>query len=287
MRVARLVVVVCLSVVLSFSLFAQQPTVVSTPQPLTLLQNSLSALVGSQSVTDITLTGTARRIAGSDDESGTATLKALASGAARADFTFPSGARSELANLSATPPAGAWSGPDGISHPIAFHNFFAEPVWFFPAFAVARRLSTSGFASTYVAHETLNGQAVEHLSVSQTSSPLIATSDPLFPHLTQVDFYLDSTTLLPATITFNIHPDNNELFDIPVQVTFSDYRLVNGVQVPFHIQKFINNSLVLDFQAQSVTTNSGLSPSVFAAAAAPPGSPSVSAASHSTPAVSR
>ncbi len=73
---------------------------------------------------------------------------------------------------------------------------------------------------------------------------------PTFAHLTQVDFFLDSTTLLPAAITFNIHPDNNALLDLPVEIRFSDYRVVSpsGVvaglqtgavsspQIPFHIQ---------------------------------------------------
>lgn len=68
---------------------------------------------------------------------------------------------------------------------------------------------------------------------------------------------------LPAAITYNIHPDNNALLDIPVEIDFSDYRLVSGVQIPFHIQKCLNNSLLLDFQVQNAAINSGLSASEF------------------------
>ena len=75
---------------------------------------------------------------------------------------------------------------------------------------------------------------------------------------------LDSTTFLPDAITFNIHPDNNALLDIPVEIDFSDYRPVSGTQVPFRIQKFLNNSLFLDFQVQNAAINSGLSASAFA-----------------------
>jgi len=95
-------------------------------------------------------------------------LKATAAGAVRTDLSLSSGQRSEIQNLSATAPAGSWSGPDGIVHPMAFHNLLTEPAWFFPAFAIARRLSNSGYVATYVGHESHNGQAVEHVSVSQT-----------------------------------------------------------------------------------------------------------------------
>jgi hypothetical protein len=262
MRATRLASLVLVIISISQPTVAQQ-TASSNTQALQLLQQSLAALQGNTSLTDVTLSGTARRIAGSDDESGTGIFKALAVGAARMDLTLSSGQRSEVENLSATAPAGSWSGPDGAAHPMAFHNLLTEPAWFFPAFAIARRLSTTGYVMTYVGHETRNGQAVEHVSVSQTTPFKDSPRGPSFAHLTQVDFFLDSTTLLPAAIAFNIHPDNNALLDLPVEVSFSDYRTVNGALVPYHVKKFLNNSLILDFQADSVALNSGLSPTNF------------------------
>jgi hypothetical protein len=244
-------------------LTAAQQTTTSSTQALLLLQGSFGTLSGSQTLTDVTLLGNARRIAGSDDDTGTAVFKAIASGAGRTDLSLSSGQRSEVQNLTATAPAGAWFGPDSVSHAIAYHNLLTEPAWFFPAFAIARRLSSSGYIATYVGHEAHNGQAVEHVSVSQTSSSQDSTGTPTFQHLTQIDFFLDSSTLLPAAISFNIHPDNNAALDLPVEVRFSNYRLVSGAQVPFHVQKYLNNSLILDFQAQSVTLNSGLTASAF------------------------
>jgi hypothetical protein len=243
----------------------QVSPVASSSQATTLLSQSLAALTGQSVPSDVTLSGTARRIAGSDDDTGTAVFKAIASGAGRMDLSLSSGQRSEVCNVSTTTPGGAWSGPDSISHPIAYHNLLTEPAWFFPAFAIARRLSGSGFVATYVGHETHNGQAVERISVSQTSSAQLALDTPLLQHLTQLDFFLDSSTLLPAAITFNIHPDKNALLDIPVEVQFGDYRAVNGIQVPYHVQKFLSNSLILNFQVQTVTLNTGLSASAFSA----------------------
>lgn len=240
---------------------ASAPPSTSSSQATTLLAQSAAALAGRVTLSDVTLSGTARRIAGSDDDTGTATFRALASGASRVDLTLSSGQRSEVENLTGTTPAGSWSGPDGVSHSIAFHNLLSEPAWFFPAFAIVRRLSKTSAA--YVGQETHNGQAVQHLSVSQTPAFTDPPGAPTFEHLSQMDLFLDSTTFLPAAIAFNIHPDNNELLDIPIEIRFSDYRAVSGAHVPFHIQKYLNNTLLLDFQADSVTLNSGLSATNF------------------------
>jgi len=261
MRVARFLFLVSISFALSISLAAQQ-TAMSSPQAMQLLQQSLNTLAGGQTLSDVTLSGTARRIAGSDDESGTTVLKALAAGASRVDLSLPSGPRSEVRNLSEAAPAGTWSGPDGVSHAMAFHNLQTEPAWFSPAIAITRVLSSSSYIATYIGQETRNSATVQHVALYQ-QSPASGNTAPLLQHLTQIDLYLDFSTLLPAAITFAIHPDNNALLDIPVEVRFSDYRAVNVAQVPFRVQQFVNNSLFLDFQAQSATINTGLAASTF------------------------
>jgi hypothetical protein len=59
----------------TFSTFAQQSSTTSTPaiknpQAVSLAAASLAALSGSTAIADVTLTGTATRIAGSDAETG-------------------------------------------------------------------------------------------------------------------------------------------------------------------------------------------------------------------------
>lgn len=253
------VVYLCFALVLSTS--AQQSAAPSVQAPA-LLQSALAALAGTNPVTDITLTGTARRIAGSDDESGTATLKAV-SGASRIDLNLSSGTRSEVCNNLSGSPVGTWSGPDTVSHPISYHNLLLiDPAWFFPIFPISRGLAT-GYAATYVGPETRDSLAVQHLAISKDFSSVPGADPATFQHLSQVDLYLDSSTYLPVALALNIHPDDNMLLDIPIEVRFSDYRVVNGVQVPFHVQKFLNNGLILDLQFQSVILNSGLPASAF------------------------
>lgn len=262
MRSIRPMVVVYLCFVLVLSTSARQTTTQAAQAPV-FLQSAFAALGGAISVSDVTLTGTARRIAGSDDETGTVTVKALAAGAARIDLNLSSGLRSETVNISASP-AGSWSGPDAIAHRIADHNLLLiDPAWFFPLFPISRGLAT-GYTATYIGQETRNGKSVQHIAIAETSGVQFPAGSPSLAHLSQMDFFLDATTLVPTAATFNIHPDNDAGRDIPIEIQFSDYRNVNGMQIPFHVQKFLNNGLILDLQFSSSAVNTGLSATEFA-----------------------
>jgi len=256
-RFRFVVVLVCSFTLLFGPAFAQQPA--SPPiSAQALLQQSLAAQLGNTQISDVTLTGTARRIAGSDDESGSGILKALNTGEARVDLNFLSGSRSEVVAVANKCLSGSWSGPDGIPHAISTHNLMTDSSWFFPAFTLGRLNSSAKYTIVTVGHETHNDQAVDHIIAYQSSSVQLPPGVPSFSHLTQMDLFLDSGTLLPTALTFNIHPDNDAGLDIPVEVRFSDYRVVGGVQVPFHVQRFINNSLSLDLQFQNASLNTGI-----------------------------
>jgi hypothetical protein len=239
-----------------------QQTSATSSSATTTLRQSLVALAPNLVPTDVTLSGNARRIAGSSDESGTVTYRALPSGASRFDFNYASGTRTEVRPAASSGLAGARSTPDGVSHAIANHNLLADP-GVFPAFAVGSLNSGANFVVTLVGQETKEGISVYHLSGYQQFPQMSEAAAAFVQHLTLTDIFLDSTTLLPVAIDFNTHPENDALVDFSVEILFSDYRLVNGVEVPFHVQKFLNNGLVLDLQFQSVALNSGLSAAVF------------------------
>jgi hypothetical protein len=264
-RHARFAFSFVLSSLFLFPSAAQQataPTPTNSPQAATLLAQSAAELSGNVALSDVTLSGTARRIAGSDDESGAVTVKALAVGAMRLDFSLPSGPHSEVRATSNGIPAGDWSGPDGVSHSIASHNLSTDWGWF-PAFTLSNLTSSTNTVLTYVGQETRNGHSVQHLNVKQlfpNQAPKVAT---LLQHLSQMDIYLDASTSLLVSLVYNTHPDNDAGLDLPVEIEFSDYRVENGAQIPFHVQKYLNNNLFLDLQFQSATVNTGLVASTF------------------------
>ena len=96
-----------------FTAHSQQVTI-QNPQAVTLAAKALAALSPATPVNDITLTGNATLTAGSDVESGTVTLEALAGPNSRMDLSLSNSTHHEVRNLSSnSTPQGYWIGPDG------------------------------------------------------------------------------------------------------------------------------------------------------------------------------
>jgi len=260
LRTLRPVCAIVLSFVVVLSPVIAQQTA-STVQPSTLLQQSLAAQTGNTLISDVVLTGSVRRIAGSDDESGTVTLKGLSGGTNRIDLSLSSGPRSEIRSVSTSGPSGSWSGPDGVAHAMAYHNVITDN-GLLALFTISSILSNANSVLTLIGPETRNGQSVIHLTAVQ-QFPSLTGDSSLMQHLTKMDIYVDATTNLPAPLVYNTHPDNNTGIDIPIEIMYADYRATNGAQIPFHIQKYLNGSLFLDLQFATASLNSGLSASAL------------------------
>jgi hypothetical protein len=255
---------VVLSCIFALPAAAQQTSttvVTQNPTAMSLARNSVAVLSGSGQISDITLTGSATRTAGSDIETGSITLKALGNPNSRFDFVSTSGTSSEIRNASGGPPQGSWISPDGVSHAMAGHNTFTDAAWFVPELTVISQLSNPNLIVSYVGQETRAGAAVQHLHFAIQS----ASTDPtgFFEGLSAEDVYLDASTYLPVALIFNTHPDNDAGTNISVEIDYSSYQPVNGVQIPFHVQKFLNGSLFLDVAIQSAELNSGILASDF------------------------
>jgi hypothetical protein len=227
----------------------------SDPQALSLAAQSLLAMTGGTPISDANLTGTAVWTAGSDQQTGTVTLLAKGFVESRVDLNLSGGTKSEIRNSNASPDEGNWIGPDSVVHAIALHNCFTDSSWFFPALGSLAAVATNpNVVLTYVGLES----SLQHIHAYTYDAQL-----PDAQQLSAMDFYLDPQTLLPQVVIFNEHPDDDQTVNIAVEVMFSDYRNVNGVTIAFHIQRFVNNSLMLDVQLASANINSGLSDNQF------------------------
>ncbi len=246
-------------------LFSQDQTPVSDPQALALAQQSVAALTNGVAVSDVTLTGSATWIAGSDTETGPATLQAKGTGESRVDLNLSGSTRTEIRNdIAAAFPQGAsiQNGSGQISW--AMHNCWTSASWFFPTLSLLSGTSDPSLVFSYIGQESRGGASVQHLRLYR----YLTGWRPDFAALTQrvsiTDFYLDATTLLPIAVTFSTHPDDDADTDVSLEIDFSNYQSVNAVQVPFHIQKLISGGLALDVVVTNVSLNSGLSDNLFA-----------------------
>lgn len=263
MRVKCPVTLFLTSLFLSTPALTAQSATTASPQAASVLQSAIIALVGNTPVADVILTGTVRRIAGSTDESGTVVLKALSTGEASLAASLPSGSITEVRSSIASGPAGGWIDSDGANHEMAMHNCWTDAGWFFPTFSSAFS-SNQRLQITYVGQEALDGISVQHIRVNRiVPGDASGTPSSLVSHLSQTDLYINAQSYLPVQAEFNIHPDNDAGIDIPVVVKYSDFRSVGGAQVPFRIQRYIQNSLQLDVQLSNATINSGLTASQF------------------------
>jgi hypothetical protein len=255
---------ILLSLVLGAPCFAfAQSQPASDPQAVTLAAQSITALTGGASVSDVTLTGNATWTQGSDNETGAATLYAKGSAESRVDLNLTGGLRSDIRNDTAGYPQGASVIGGGGQQAWALHNCWIDASWFFPALSFLGTTSDSQLVFTYIAQESRNGENVQHIQISRYLGRQMATVIALTQRLSTIDVYLDSGSFLPVAFTFNTHPDSDAATNIAVEVDFSNYQDVNGVQVPFHIQRFLQGSLALDIAVTRAIFNSGLQDALF------------------------
>ncbi|HWR14121.1 MAG TPA: hypothetical protein VN577_04805 [Terriglobales bacterium] len=213
-------------------------------------QQLASALGTTYSLNDAQLTGTASVITGSESESTSITLIARRDGKSRIDL----GTRGEIRSNSASAPQ-AFFRTDSQWYESPAHNAWTEANWFFPAL------------STLVAPQERSATVVSSTSGTLRTFLNVTNQKPaqieLIKKLSATEYILDQSGL-PVVIRYNIHPDDDFGTNIPVEVRLSDYRDVNGVKVPFRIQRLLSGSLELDITISSVTINPGTSDSAFA-----------------------
>ena len=262
-----------IAVLFSASLLcAQQATPGNAPLPtsdaraLTLATQSMAALAGQGAVSDVTLTATVTSSTGSDAQTtGTATLKAQGVALSRLDLSLDGAPRTEIRALTGTAPNGTWvssSSTAATPQPYAQHNCWTDPVWFFPALSALTQTASTNFVFSYVGQEVHDGLNSQHIRVFQ-ARPNDPISSPIIQRLSTVDFYLDPVTFLPSAIAFSVHPDADMNQNIPMEVRFANYQAVNGVQVPFHVQRLLNGSMSLDIVVTTATINAGIPATAF------------------------
>ena len=271
-----LLLLACL--VVPASLLAQSSSTTTsgpqTPQTATILQQSIAAMTGGAPVTGVTMTGTmsvaiapGQPGGAPTTDSGTIMLVATATGQGKFIATTSSGTHTEIRDISSGSPTLAVTGTDGVTYAVTTQSALSpHPAWFYPALILTSGLSSSSYASSYIGQETWNGAAAQHIGVWLVYG-VSSKSQP-----GRHDIYLDPSSLLPIGETFMVHPHDGmnpnrpivpyrgETIDSSEQVTFSDYRQIQGRPVAFHLHISMGTGspiVITDIQLSSVTFNTG------------------------------
>jgi hypothetical protein len=213
--------------------------------------------LGSSNLQDATLTGASTLTAGRTNETGRFSAQTAVNGFHQLQLDLPTASRTDVQSFPTGIAQGYWLDTQGVQHAVPEHNLIVGHSWFFPSIALARLLQSSHSAFSLVGTETKDGILVEHFTITNGVLADGSLPGPKQAHLEQLDLYLDSQTLRPAILSFNLHPDSNALIDIPVEVRYSAYIQTGGVWLPSHVQRYINSTLNLNLTVQTAQFNTG------------------------------
>jgi hypothetical protein len=234
-----------------------QETPLQQPNATALISQMSSAFSGSQVIHQITLSGNATWHAGSLVDSGPATLTASSDGQFHVTLQLSGGQKLEGRTGTGTTAACSYSGADGVAHNVDLANCWKPAVWFLPAISLPMSLLSNSLIASDLGQGAI-GSGTGTYRHLQARLQLSGLSPQTLAHVTQqsvTDMGLDTSTMLPVLLAYRVYPDNGLQVVIAIEVHYSDYRDVNGVKIPFLIQRYINNSLQLEIAVESVSVN--------------------------------
>ncbi len=209
-------------------------------------------------VQQIQMSGTADWFAGDVQDSGTVTLTASSNGGTQVQFSLgTSGSRTESQSMANGYMSCQWAGSDGIAHPILSGACWRPVFWFLPAMSlqpslllanssvVDRGIGTVGASEgTY---RIIQAQVWPSDALPEDTAQIAATSATIVG--------LDPSSLLPMVVAYSVPTDSGAMSLIAIEIHYSDYHVVDGVQIPFTIQRYVNGSLQIQISLSSTQIN--------------------------------
>lgn len=222
--------------------------------PKSLLQSTLSAHVSRSQVNDLVLTGSVRSDGGPEEN-----LRVYISGNnVRSEIGAGSGTRINIRSTEAR---------QSQNKVIPAHAAVLRPRTI-PFLDLITEINNPRAQIIYRGLKQIGGRPVHQVSIAlPDASP---QSRPFGRALSEaVDFYIDVATLWIVRTERMLTTAENMDLKVPSIMEFSDYRLVNGVAVPFRIVETVgtdfNGLHQITTTLQSVAVNQGVSPALFLA----------------------
>ena len=227
----------------------------SAPSGAGWAMQAMAALTGGNPVNSVSESGSVTLTVGSDQEQGTITLQSTGIMTNQIAISTSAGNRSETRSWDGNRPSGQWTGLDGQPHSMKQFNCWTDAVWFFPALSLLSDYADPSLVFIDLGQLQYSGGSVEHIQVYRYLPNLPQEIQQQIQRWSTVDYYLDSQTALPVAMTFSTFGDHNLNFAVPVAIVFSQYQVVNGIQVPFQVTRLLNGSPLLQINITNVVPN--------------------------------
>jgi outer membrane lipoprotein-sorting protein len=262
MRSARFGLPLCI-LLLNIPLWGQQTQPMTAQSPVTkdaqavsIVSQVLGVAGGKAAITavaDYTGTGTITYHAANDVQ-GTVTVRGSGLGNIRIDAALPTGIRSEA--ISDGDGQIIMKTEDGGVTPLHGQAPMSPSRLVLPYLLLAPAVNSPGFSLSYKGLVNVDGLSAHDVQVVRI---LPGLSDPtgLIREYSTIDFFIDPSTLQLLMMQDVV------LRHLVRQVRYSDYRLANGVLVPFSISEQRAGQPTWQMQLSQIAFNTGLQDSDF------------------------
>lgn len=198
-------------------------------------------------VHSVHLTGRAHAIAGSRNESGTFSFDLQATDASTLSLSLTLLTRTDTVDAFSEDPHCTYTDANGVLHQTAVHNCWHPLDWIIPV------LGLSDHAQMLNIQQQPAGPGIDQLLISHTVTTARGRAQPLITRLSTMTLKFNQTTELPTAVEFNTHPESDAGVDINIGIRYSNYHSVNGASIPFHIEKYLNNGLILTLDVDNAS----------------------------------
>lgn len=263
MRRVPAAAILSLVCVFSVPLLAQQGTPLPTaltrdPQAVAILRNSFAALGSgnANAIQDTVIQATLTAPPSQGGGTGTATFKTkgtkirsdASSGGKTGTAIFNNGREYRSAEQGLRQAHSANADHKRIEH--------------LPALMLMQELARNDFSAAYVGEETLEGRTVQHVRLFRVSTRNAAVDATLTKN-SELNIFVDAQSSRIVKISFPYVSENDLRQSLPMEILYDDYRVINGIAIPFHQRYFYNGEPAGELQFTSVAVNQGIPDSVF------------------------
>jgi hypothetical protein len=238
-----------------------QAAEVRDQQALLLLSQCLKAGGGEDAfakIKDFSATGRITHFWGGREVEAGATMKGRSSEEFRMDSSLREGTRSIVVAKN----SGKISEQGGRSRELPYHNRLNLGALNLPFIAILEALRDPSTSVRMLGQVSLDGRSVYQIR-TQRSFASQGDKDGILSHLSIKDFFIDTISFLPVSTRWMTHPSDDYRQEFSQQMTFGDFRALEGVLVPFTVSESISGQKTWVFRADQVKLNQGLLEDAF------------------------
>jgi hypothetical protein len=231
------------------------------PQALTILQQCLALAGGPSgvgSIQDFTGVGTITYFWAGEPTTGSVTSRGLGASEFRLDAALPSGTRSWAVSSG----EGTLKDADGSTTALPYADALTLSGYSFPFLSLAAVLTDTSYSVGNSAPTELTGRMAYQIQIQRTFSTQQDPNGSLGAQTRQT-LFIDTSSLQLIRLDSFAHQNGRVSDEYVRTLRFSDYRAVNGVLAPFHLDETLSGQQTLSIQLDSVVFNSGLTDSIF------------------------